>query len=179
MNILEGYRTLGVRGYYTTTDKYLNPHEDRLMPLVTRSLLGTGVPYGKVLDLACGGGEITRILTRLQMTDDIDGIDPYLYDLYTERTGRPCERYYFEDIAKGVLVGRKYDLIICSYALHLVEKSRLRKLLFQLSRISRYLLVISPHKYPEIKESWGWELQSINLEKQSQAKLYYSGITYE
>jgi len=51
-----------------------------------------------------------------------------------------------------------YDLIICSFALHLLtEASELFALLYELSTKCRWLAVIAPHKKPEIKDGWGWE----------------------
>jgi hypothetical protein len=51
-----------------------------------------------------------------------------------------------------------YDLIICSFALHLLtEPSELFALLYELSTKCRWLAVIAPHKKPEIKDGWGWE----------------------
>lgn len=51
-----------------------------------------------------------------------------------------------------------FDLIICSFALHiLTDPSELFALLYELSTKARWLAIVAPHKKPEIKEGWGWE----------------------
>ncbi|KAG9078538.1 hypothetical protein FS749_009428, partial [Ceratobasidium sp. UAMH 11750] len=55
-----------------------------------------------------------------------------------------------------------YDLVICSFALHLVTSpGALFALLSTLSYGARWLVVLEPHKKPEIKEGWGWVLWDI------------------
>ncbi|CAE6501855.1 unnamed protein product [Rhizoctonia solani] len=50
-----------------------------------------------------------------------------------------------------------YELVICSFALHLlVTPGSLYELLSALSYGARWLVVLEPHKKPEIKEGWGW-----------------------
>lgn len=49
------------------------------------------------------------------------------------------------------------DIVICSFALHLIESpSELFSLLWELSTKVKWLVVLAPHKKPEIKEGWGW-----------------------
>ncbi|KIJ55122.1 hypothetical protein M422DRAFT_41190 [Sphaerobolus stellatus SS14] len=50
------------------------------------------------------------------------------------------------------------EMVICSFALHLIEPSELFSLLWELSLKARWLVVLEPHKKPEIKDGWGWEL---------------------
>ena len=65
----------------------------------------------------------------------------------------------------------RIEMVVCSFALHLVESSsELFSLLWELSTKSRWLIVIAPHKKPEvrtmllkslwltdqIKTGWGW-----------------------
>ncbi|KAJ8080819.1 hypothetical protein PM082_017654 [Marasmius tenuissimus] len=53
--------------------------------------------------------------------------------------------------------GPKIEMVVCSFALHLVESpSELFSLLWELSTKARWLVVLAPHKKPEIKEGWGW-----------------------
>ncbi|KAF4581509.1 hypothetical protein EYR40_009796 [Pleurotus pulmonarius] len=48
-------------------------------------------------------------------------------------------------------------MVFCSFALHLIENpSELFALLWELSTKCKWLIVIAPHKKPEIKEGWGW-----------------------
>ncbi|KAG8992512.1 hypothetical protein FRB90_000981, partial [Tulasnella sp. 427] len=89
---------------------------------------------------------------------------------YNERTGLVCYPLSFEDLASGVLPAdqgeeptddsdeqkeerdttQKFDMVICSFALHLVDSpSQLFALLWELSTKTRWLIIISPHKKPE------------------------------
>jgi hypothetical protein len=111
----------------------------------------------RVLDLAAGSGEATMALRDVG-AGTIEACDPYLFAQYERRVGQPCERFSFEDIAAGALAGREYALVVCSFALHLVEPSRLPKVCLQLAQIAPALLVVTPHKRPEIRAQWGWEL---------------------
>ena len=58
------------------------------------------------------------------------------------------------DILKGQLINKKYDTIICSFALHLCEETMLNMVLYQLSLIANRLIIITPHKRPEINSWW-------------------------
>ncbi|KIM51364.1 hypothetical protein SCLCIDRAFT_1224588 [Scleroderma citrinum Foug A] len=49
------------------------------------------------------------------------------------------------------------DMVVCSFALHLVQSpSELFSLLWELSTKARWLVVLAPHKKPQIKDGWGW-----------------------
>jgi len=55
------------------------------------------------------------------------------------------------------------EMVICSFALHLVESpSELFALLWELSTKSRWLIVTAPHKKPELKAGWGWSKWDLN-----------------
>ncbi|KAF8134020.1 hypothetical protein EV363DRAFT_1568417 [Boletus edulis] len=107
----------------------------------------------------------------------ITAADPYTQVAYTERTTLPCAPLTFRDISEGLLppnvsstttigVSRandvqssidRIDMVVCSFALHLVESSsELFALLRELSTKAVWLVVLAPHKKPEIKEGWGW-----------------------
>jgi len=112
----------------------------------------------------------------------IAATDPYTSKAYKQRTGRDCHSMSFQDIALGLwpsadleiqgdprvereprregnTEGVLADMVICSFALHLVQSpSALFGLLWELSTKSQWLVVLSPHKKPEIKSTWGWTL---------------------
>jgi len=116
--------------------------------------------------------------------------DPYTSAAYSDRTSLPCASLSFRDIAEGFLpplpsdsqlpdganlVDQNHvshpviDIVICSFALHLVENpSELFALLWELSTKSRWLLIISPHKKPEIKDGWGWTKWDVDTWKECQ-----------
>lgn len=118
------------------------------------------------MDLACGSGEVTLALPGTH----VEGIDPFTGDAYCNRTGQEAEALSFEDIAVGVLESRNYSLVISSFALHLVERSRMPTVVYQLARVSPMLLVITPHKRPELVGSW--RLLDDMVHQRVRARLY-------
>jgi hypothetical protein len=78
-----------------------------------------------------------------------------------------------EDIQKGKLRNKKYSTIICSYALHLADKSILHDLFWELSMISKYLIIISPNKNPIVSDD-SWELIEEFRNGKCKIKIYIS-----
>lgn len=150
------YQQYGVRGFYERFgDHYRNPHEAAIREALHFAVEKWALDLRKVLDLACGSGEVTSMLRDLGCPET-NGIDPYTGAAYLARVGQMAEDYSFEQIASGALSARSYSLIVCSFALHLVEESRLPLLAYQLSRIAPSLLILSPHKRPHLNPAWGW-----------------------
>ncbi|CAL1713374.1 unnamed protein product [Somion occarium] len=117
-------------------------------------------------------------------TPRILAADPYTAEAYEARTRLQCAPLSFQDIAEGALPHVKpktvaptsndispelssleadtldvpvIEMVICSFALHLIENpSELFSLLWELSTKCRWLVVLAPHKKPEIKPGWGW-----------------------
>jgi hypothetical protein len=115
------------------------------------------LPPGRILDLACGSGEVTLALREAGVpADDIDGADPFTGAAYRERTGRDALSWSFAELP--AVLDRRWGTVICSFALHLCEPSRLPGVLGALALASEVLLVLSPHKRPAIRPGWGWEL---------------------
>jgi hypothetical protein len=105
----------------------------------------------------------------------------YTATAYQDRTLLTCAPLSFTDIAEGALpplasktsssaqhLGSQgselsddlqpphviIEMVICSFALHLVESSsQLFSLLWELSLKSRWLVVLAPHKKPEVSFS--------------------------
>ncbi|GAA6049629.1 hypothetical protein JCM3770_005043 [Rhodotorula araucariae] len=101
----------------------------------------------------------------------VTAVDPFTAPAYRARTGLPCLELSFADVAAGQLPPpgssaavepgvedvEPYDIVIVSFALHLVESaSELWALLAELGKRARWLCVTAPHKKPEVKDSWGW-----------------------
>ena len=141
--------------------------------------------FGRMRRLCLGGvnrlvvmlrqsrADVGKVLDLLQeLGAKVAGIDPYTFEAYLKRTGLNAEKYSFDDIANGALEGRHYSLIVCSFALHLVELSKLPMLMFQLAQITDTLLILTPHKRPQLKPEWGWNLQAEILEDRVRARLY-------
>lgn len=57
-----------------------------------------------------------------------------------------AEPHSFEDVAAGALAGRNFTLVVCSFALHLLDESWLPALATQLALVSDALLILTPHK---------------------------------
>lgn len=170
------YESRGVRGFYQDCGgNYRNPHEpqiERLLEVVTRDW---NLDVSNVLDLAAGSGEVTLALRGLG-AGRVEGIDPFTYEAYYARTGQIVGRETFEQIAAGALADRCYSLIVCSFALHLVEPSRMPKLAHELADIGDRLLILTPHKRPQIRPAWGWEIEREIVIQRVRARLYRSLI---
>ena len=166
------YERHGAEAYYREhAADYVNPHEPEVAHALGLAKSTWGLDLSRVLDLACGGGEATLALRELG-AGHIDGCDPYLFDLYERRTGTPAERFSFADVAAGALAGRAYSLVVCSFALHLAEPSRLPALCYQLSLASQVMLVLTPHKRPELRPDWGWTLKGEFVWARVRTRLY-------
>jgi len=168
------YATRGVEAFYRESGaSYRNPHEPELRRVLEVVVREWQLDLTKVLDLAAGSGEVTLAL-RETGAGEIEGIDPYTHAAYESRTGQHAGRETFEDIAAGALAGRNYSLIVCSFAMHLVEESRLAGLAYQLSQIGSKLLILTPHKRPVLRSEWGWESQQETVLHRVRARLYRS-----
>ena len=175
-SVREHYVDMGVKQYYEQHGgEYINPHEERVRGVLKDILKNWDINTSRVLDLACGSGEVTLALRDLGVTD-ITGVDPYTYAGFEKRTGLPCLPISFEDIANGKLSEEKYSLIICSYALHLAKLELLPVLAIQMSMISEQLLIITPHKRPDIEEKWGWIFKNEVVIERTRARLYTSSF---
>lgn len=173
-SIRAGYQRHGVRGFYERIrEAYRNPHEAAVRSALQAGLSRWPVDISRVLDLACGSGEVTLALQALGCSS-IAGIDPYTAPAYQKRTGQPVEPFTFAQIAAGALTGRRYSLIVCSYALHLVPASRLPLLAYQLQQIAPALIVFTPHKRPQLREAWGWRLVEEIVVERVRARLYFA-----
>lgn len=154
-SVRAGYEKLGIEGYYKLhNEDYSNPHVSIIKELID---ISNCIKYlgNSILDLCCGSGEITNILESIEPHSfNIEGLDPYTAPAYKKNTGKDCLVYNFKDIVQGALQNRRYDTIICSYAMHLCEESMLNNLLYQLGLIADTLIIITPHKRPEIRDWW-------------------------
>ena len=152
---------------------YRNPHEDSVRRSIALALDRWRPDLSRVLDLAAGSGEATLALGELGAAR-VDGIDPYTGDAYRARTGLPAEPFSFEDVAAGALAGRRYSPVVCSFALHLCEPSRLPAVAYQLSLVAPALLILTPHKRPHLRPEWGWELIGEQVVERVRSRFYRS-----
>ncbi|KAL4251896.1 hypothetical protein ABKN59_002680 [Abortiporus biennis] len=112
-------------------------------------------------------------------TPRIIAADPYTAEAYKNRVRLECSTLSFKEISEGginaLLSGKStssissgeelesessteiIEMTICSFALHLIESSsELFASLWELSLKCRWLVILAPHKKPEIKPGWGW-----------------------
>jgi ubiquinone/menaquinone biosynthesis C-methylase UbiE len=166
------YERHGIQGFYELAgDTYRNPHEPAIREVLHQAVEQWHPDLTHVLDLACGSGEVTLALRKLGCIA-IDGIDPYTGQAYLQRTGQPAVPYTFEQIAAGAIADQSYSLIVCSFALHLAEISRLPMLAYQLSIVASSMMIITPHKRPQLKQTWGWSQQDEFVIARVRARLY-------
>jgi len=175
--VRHGYEKYGVVGYYAQFGSdYRNPHEEQLSEIVLQLVERWSLqPAERILDLACGSGEVTHALETAGFRK-INGIDPYTAEAYERRMGRPIYgRWTFQQIADGCLADEEpYDTIVCSFAAHLIEPSYLPLVMLQLQHIGKKLVILTPHKRPQILSRWGWILRDEFVHERVRAKLYTS-----
>ena len=153
------YKQFGVKNFYAFHGgEYKNPHEESIRKSIRYIYENWDLNFRKVLDLAAGKGEVTKILQDIGVKD-IDAVDGFLANEYEKEVDKNCMSMTFDDISNGYLKYKAYSLIICSYALHLLDYSKLPRFLWAMTEITNDLLVIGPHKRPEIKDTWGWALE--------------------
>lgn len=150
------YDKYGAEVYYRDyAADYSNPHFPEISALLRQNLYRLDCSGG-VLDFACGGGEVTKVLQEAGITQ-ITGCDPYTFDLYERQTQATCLRFSFKDLIKRAGFGH-YSLIISSFALHLCPEKDLFSLTWSLFQAAPVLVVITPHKRPELEKLPGIEL---------------------
>jgi hypothetical protein len=173
-SIRHAYESLGVARFYREKGKaYRNPHEPQIRACLNHAAREWKLDLSHALDLAAGSGEVTLALRELG-AGHIDAMDPFTFDAYHHRTGAAATRESFEQIASGAISDRRYSLVVCSFAMHLVERSRLPGLCGALRCITDSLLILTPHKRPEIREDWGWKLTQETVIQRVRMRLYQS-----
>ncbi len=165
------YAEYGAERYYRELGaEYRNPHEDAVGEAILEARLRWDLPLARVLDLACGSGEVTIAVEALDGCSV--GCDPFTQRAFLARTGRMPLPHSFQDIAKGALREQgDYSLIVCSYALHLLEPSWFHALGSMLAFHSDKFLVLTPHKRPEFKHT-RWPLVDEFVQDRTRVRYY-------
>jgi SAM-dependent methyltransferase len=153
------YADLGVENYYRNHgDVYENPHFPYIQQLLEQNK--HRIDYSHTLDLACGGGEVTLILRGLGFDDSV-GCDPFTHLLFEQNTGKKdCLTLSFDDIIKGSISNHiitqspnhHFSSIISSFAMHLCPEKQLFPLVSQLFLWTKNIVIITPHKRPELEK---------------------------
>lgn len=172
-SIRNEYEQVGVDDFYKKIGgEYRNPHFNDIRKSLKKINEKKLVDFSDVLDLSCGTGEVTTILNELGYYN-VEGLDPYLCNFYEKNTGYKCLEYSFMDIKKGVLNDKNYSTIVCSYALHLADESLLSDIFWNLSLISKYLVIITPNRKPNVSQISWEDIDSFSIGK-SKTKIYRS-----
>jgi hypothetical protein len=164
------YAEKGVEEYYKThADVYENPHFPYIKSLLIQNQ--HRIDYTRVLDFSSGGGEVTIVLSELTLSNEginhqkkdnrFLGCDPFTFKLYEKNTGYRCLPLSFEDIVKGRMtpsVQIPFSAIICSFGMHLCPEKLLYSLVYQLFMYSKNIIIITPHKRPQLEKLSGVEL---------------------
>ena len=178
----------GVADHYRAHGaSYRNPHAEIIDRCLEIAVSKWSLKLERVLDLAAGAGEFTLALERAtKRTLTIDACDAFTMQAYRDQTGRACKQLSFEQIAGGALrrpvdtltsfaaKPDSYSLIGCSFAMHLCPVSELPALLLELSQVAHQLLILSPHKRPNIRDGWGWSLRDSFTEQRVHVRLLES-----
>ncbi len=149
------YSDLGVEGFYCKEGaNYSNPHFSQVEELLQKN--EHRIDYSQVLDFCCGSGEVSFVLEQMGYLKTIAS-DPFTQEAYKQRMGKKCQSWTFEDIVKGKLVGT-YSAVVCSFAMHLCADDLLFPLSYQLFQHTPHLIIITPHKRPELEKLEGIHL---------------------
>jgi hypothetical protein len=86
----------------------------------------------------------------------------YFPNIYSDISKVPIQVDKIPENSEGQGSQRAIEMVICSFALHLVENpSELFSLLWELSTYVRWLVVLAPHKKPEVSKPYS-DVQSIH-----------------
>jgi len=155
-DIRNHYSKVGVENFYRSHGHdYENPHFHQIEALLIQNQ--NKIDYNQVLDLCCGSGEVSRVLSDLGYPNTI-GCDPFTAEAYQRSTGKECLLWTFEDLIRGRLQG-EYSSVICSFAMHLCPEKQLYPLVYQIFRTTQQLVIITPHKRPMLENLDGIECQ--------------------
>ena len=150
------YDEHGAEGYYREfSDAYENPHLPEISALIARNFNRFDCS-GTVLDFAAGGGEVATALLQLGVKN-ILGCDPFTFALFERKTGMTCLQLSFKDVIRDGLPGQ-YTTIISSFALHLCPLKDLFSLCWNLFQTAPVIVIITPHKRPELEKIPGIQL---------------------
>lgn len=158
--------------YKKEKENYHNPHFEIVKKLLLQFKLEPGTQ--SVIDLCCGNGEVTSVLSEIYPSVTFTGVDPYLDEIYKRKQKRDCLKLSFKDLATDFEAFPQTDVIVCSFALHLCPTDLLPTILFNLASKSKYLVILTPNKKPDIHQFW--ELIETQKEERVTMKIYESQI---
>ncbi len=158
------YAEIGVDAYYREEGtQYANPHFPQVRELLRRN--AGRIDYAQAFDFCCGAGEVSTVIRELGHPLPTAS-DPYTGAAYRRRHDAPCLPLSFDDVIRGALAGYgPFSSVICSFALHLCPAKQLFPLVFQLFQTAPQVVIITPHKRPELSG-----LEGVKLEFQDEVR---------
>ncbi len=155
-SIRDQYADQGVENFYLEHGHdYVNPHTEQIRGLLMQNQ--HRIDYSSVLDFCCGGGEVTTVLAEIGFPETT-GCDPFTQQAFRQNTGKEALSLDFSDVIQGKLTG-SYSSVICSFAMHLCPKDQLFLLCYYLFAAAPQIVVITPHKRPELETLEGIEIE--------------------
>lgn len=140
LKIYNEYQKYGVAEYYKThSTQYTNPHEEKIKNIYLKYIRKYIIDSKKILDIACGSGLISEIISEYDNHLIVKGCDPYFDNKYCHYN------YSFEDIVKGEL-SESFDIGICCYAYHLMKYELQYDFLTNIAYLLNKFIIISPSK---------------------------------
>lgn len=160
LKIYNEYALHGVDEYYKKYAKdYYNPHEGKINEILDDVVLVNYLcSYNKILDFACGDGLVSQKIKSKNKNIVVKGSDPYFNNKYCDYN------FSFDDIICGKLL-EKFDVVICSYAYHLLSPNKRYDFLTQLAIIAKIFIIISPSKKITIKHQLWDEIENKRINK--------------
>lgn len=150
------YAELGVETYYREEGgEYHNPHFPQIRQLLLHNR--HRIDFRHCLDFCCGSGEVSKVLLEMGFPLPLAS-DPYTMEAYRRNFDAECHTWSFDDVVKGKAEG-SFSAVICSFAMHLCPEKKLYPLTRQLLGMSPQLVVITPHKRPDLSKLEGVQLE--------------------
>jgi ubiquinone/menaquinone biosynthesis C-methylase UbiE len=98
------------------------------------ALLGLKIdPHAKILDLCCGSGQVTGILT--EYSDDVTGLDVSPLSLSRAQRNVPQAKYVEALAEEMPFADAEFDLVHTSAAMHEMTRSQLEQIFTQVYRV--------------------------------------------
>lgn len=142
------YSAMGVDEYYAAHGgSYRNPHFAQIDALLRQN--AHRVACESALDFCCGSGEVSEVLRAMGFSGTT-ACDPYTREAFERNIGGQCLGWSFKDVLRGKLEG-EFSAVICSFAMHLCPKEQLHPLAHALLDRAPLLVIITPHKRPQLE----------------------------
>lgn len=152
------YAESGVEAYYRQEGShYHNPHFPQIRELLLRNR--HRIDFSHCLDFCCGSGEVSKVVLEMGFPLPVAS-DPYTAEAYQRNFGRECLAWSFDDVIRGSAQG-SFSAVVCSFAMHLCPEKKWYPLTRQLLAMAPRLVVITPHKRPDLSKLDGvqWEFE--------------------